>query len=180
MKDLYFITGNNNKFIEVQKIIPNLKQLDIDLAEIQSLDPQEVIKHKLQEGLKQGKNNIIVEDTSLFFNNLNGLPGTFTKYFLKSLKAEGLYKLAKSFNAFNATALATVGYAKDTNNIKFFTGEVKGKIVPERLTERSFGWDGIFEVEDVGKTFTQFTIEEKNKYSHRSRAFQKLKKYLQI
>ena len=37
---LYFITGNEDKFREVKLLIPNIKQLDIDLPEIQDLDPK--------------------------------------------------------------------------------------------------------------------------------------------
>ena len=40
----YFITGNKNKFQEAKLIIPQLEQLDIDLPEIQEIDPQKVIE----------------------------------------------------------------------------------------------------------------------------------------
>jgi inosine/xanthosine triphosphate pyrophosphatase family protein len=51
---LYFITGNKNKFQEFQDILgkENVEQLQIDLDEIQEVDPHKIIRHKLQEALK--------------------------------------------------------------------------------------------------------------------------------
>jgi len=39
------------------------------------------------------KKAVIVEDTSLVFNALNGLPGPYIKWFMKSLKTSGLPKI---------------------------------------------------------------------------------------
>ena len=74
-----FITGNKNKFEEAQKIISDLEQSDIDLTEVQSVDPKEVIEHKLDEAKKFMKGNLVVEDTSLYFEALNGLPRPFNQ-----------------------------------------------------------------------------------------------------
>lgn len=51
---LYFITGNKNKFKEFEYIFGegNVEQLDIDLPEIQEIDPYKIIRHKLDEALK--------------------------------------------------------------------------------------------------------------------------------
>jgi hypothetical protein len=46
---LTFITGNTNKYAEASAILNTpLRQLDIDLPEIQSLDSEAIIRHKLQ------------------------------------------------------------------------------------------------------------------------------------
>jgi len=41
---LFFITGNKNKFNEVKAIISDIRQLEMDLPEIQSLDAKDLIK----------------------------------------------------------------------------------------------------------------------------------------
>ncbi len=46
---IYFITGNAGKLNEAKAIIPQLTQLDLDLPEIQELDPKAVIAAKLPE-----------------------------------------------------------------------------------------------------------------------------------
>lgn len=173
---VYFITGNENKFKEASFFISNLKQVEIDLVEIQDIDPKNVIEHKLKEAFKHKQAKYIVEDTSLFINGMNGLPGTLTKWFLKTIDNQGIYKLAQSFGN-EAIAVTMIGYLESSTKIKYFKGEVNGKIVKPR-GETGFGWDNIFMPNGYDKTFSEMLSNEKNKISMRKIAFQKLKKYL--
>src|SRR5688572_25124978 len=109
MAKVIFITGNKGKFEEAKSIIPDLEQLDLDLVEVQGIDPAEIIKHKLVEARPKVEGNIIVEDVSLVFNALNGLPGPLIKWFLKTLGNDGLYRLAGKFNNFDAVLKVTIG-----------------------------------------------------------------------
>lgn len=155
---LTFITGNKGKFEEAKAIIPDLEQSDIDLVEIQSIDSKEVITHKLHDAKKIVEGNFVVEDNSLYLEALNGLPGPLIKWFLKTVGNDGLYKLAESFNNFNASARVVIGLSKEDGTTEFFEGEIKGKIVKPR-GNNGFGWDPIFEIEGTGKTFAEMTIE---------------------
>lgn len=175
---LTFITGNKGKFEEASKIIVYLEQKDIDLVEIQSLDPKEIIKAKLEEAKKHIDGNIIVEDGSLCLESLNGLPGPFAKWFWNKIGNEGFYKLALGTGNLNVTTKVVVGLSILDEEIKFFEGEIKGKLVAPR-GDNGFGFDPIFEVEGTGKTFAEMTMEEKNEISMRKIAFQKLKDYLE-
>ena len=91
MKNIYLISGNEGKLREFQSIIPQVKNIRLELDEIQSLDPIKIIEHKLNSAKNKLNNEginfdyIIVEDTSLFIDSLNGLPGPFIKFFLKSI-----------------------------------------------------------------------------------------------
>ena len=82
---LYFITGNKNKFEEVKSILPEIEQLDVDLPEIQDIDAQNIIRFKLLEALRHHAGEFIVEDTSLYFDCLKGLPGPLIKWFLETI-----------------------------------------------------------------------------------------------
>src|SRR3989339_330772 len=124
---IHFITGNKNKFEEAKEIINNLEQLDIDLPEIQSIDPEEIIKAKLSEALKHHKGEFIVDDTSVYLDCLNGLPGPLIKWFLKSLGREGIYNLCEKMGNNNATAKTVIGYTNG-KEIQYFSGELKGTI----------------------------------------------------
>jgi inosine triphosphate pyrophosphatase len=172
---VYFITGNENKFREVRSII-EVEQLDIDLKEIQEIDAKEVIKEKLLEALNYREGEFIVEDTSLYLDCLNGLPGPLIKWFMKTIGNKGLVDICKKFNNFNAEAKTIIGYAKSKEEIYYFEGSLKGKIVEEEGSE-GFGWDPIFFVN--GKTFAEMSNEEKNKISMRRIALEKLKEFLE-
>jgi XTP/dITP diphosphohydrolase len=59
-----------------------------------------------------------------------------------------------------------------------FEGIIKGEISNRPLGKNGFGYDPIFIPEKQRLTFAQLTLTEKNKISHRSRAFEKLIKFL--
>ena len=172
---LYFITGNQNKLKEAKAILPEIEGLDIELTEIQSLDPHEIIKHKLEEARKKHEGTFIVEDTSLYVECLNGLPGPLIKWFMKSIGNEGICKIIKDFDNKKASAKCLIGFFHD-KNIEYFEGSINGNIVAPQGT--GFGWDPIFLPDNHEKTFAEMGLDEKNKISHRKLAFEKLKEHL--
>lgn len=173
----YFITGNKNKFEEVKAIISELKQLDIDLPEIQEIDAKEIIKQKLLEALKHKKGEFIVEDTSLYLDFMNGLPGPLIKWFLKTVGNEGLFKMAQNAGDMKAETKTIIGYAKNPNEIFYFEGAIKGKIVSPK-GDNGFGFDPIFRPEGFNKTFAEMNAEEKNAISMRKIAVSRLKEFI--
>ena len=176
---LYFITGNNGKFIEAKADLDPIQidQKELDLVEIQSLDVKEVIEKKLNEASKFIKGEYFVEDVSLGLDSLNGFPGPLIKWFVKAVGQAEIYDICKVKNNFTATAIATIGYS-DGDEIKFFQGEIKGQIVSPK-GESGFGWDPIFVPNGFEKTFAEMTPEEKNKISHRGIAVRKFKEFLE-
>mgnify|MGYP001441089953 CR=1 FL=1 len=174
---IYFITGNKDKFKEVQSILENVEQFDIDLDEIQEIDAKEIIKSKLREALKHKQENFIVEDTSLYLDCLNGLPGPLIKWFLKTIGSKGLFEITKKLGNNIAQAKTIIGYADKNGKINFFEGILNGKIVSP-IGENGFGWDNIFMPKIQEKTFAQMTTQEKNEISMRRNALNKLKEFL--
>lgn len=174
---MYFITGNANKFNEMKAIMPDIEQLDIDLPEIQDMDPRKIIKAKLQAAFQHKQAGFIVEDTSFSMDALNGLPGPFIKWFLETIGAKGLTDIAEKFGNNRATGKCVIGFAKNVDEVEFFDGLVHGQVVQPR-GETSFGWDPIFVPDGFDKTFAEMAIEEKSKISHRAIAVARLKEYL--
>lgn len=173
---LYFITGNKKKFDEVKAILPEVEQLDIDLPELQELDPHAIIDAKLQAARQHHDGEFIVEDTSLYLECLNGLPGPLIKWFLQTIGGAGLYKICQAYGNVNAKAKTVIGYADVKGNIEFFEGEIEGRIAEPRENS-GFGWDPVFVPNGYDRTFAQMGAEEKNKISMRSIATRKLKEH---
>jgi len=171
----YFITKNKGKFREVSSIFPGIKQLEIELPEIQEIDPEKIIQEKIKQAKKNYDGNFIVEDTSLYIESLNGLPGPLIKWFMKTLGNEGIYKLIKKTDNFKARAETIIGYSN--KEIKFFKGSTIGKIVSPNGKE-GFGWDPIFQPEGHKKTFAEMSPKEKNKISMRRKALNEFEKFL--
>jgi non-canonical purine NTP pyrophosphatase (RdgB/HAM1 family) len=174
---IIFITGNKGKLKEAQSIILEIKAKDIDLPEIQEIDAKKVIEAKLLEAYKHHKGEYIVEDTSLYLDCLNGLPGPLIKWFLQQLGNNGIYNLVRKYKTSKAQAKTIVGYINKAGKVKYFEGIIKGKIVKPK--GKGFGWDPIFQPNGFSKTFGQMTSEEKNRISMRKKALTKLKRFMQ-
>jgi non-canonical purine NTP pyrophosphatase (RdgB/HAM1 family) len=174
---LYFITGNKNKFLEAQKeLMPiEIEQRAIDLVEIQSLDPQETIEHKLNEAKSLVEGEFFVEDVSINLDALNGFPGPLIKWFIGAIGREGIYELCKMKNNFGAKAVATIGYSNG-KEMNFFSGEIFGTVVEPKV-DSNFGWDPTFKPNGFNKTFAEMTKEEKNAISHRGKAVRDFKEW---
>ena len=177
MEKLYFITGNEHKFSEVKEMLPFIEQLDIDLSEIQELDPQEIIKEKLLEAKKHHKGMFIVEDTGLYIKSMNGFPGPLVKWVLKAVDRKGLATIANTFGDGETVAKTVIGLIDENDEVLYFEGTVEGKIVQPK-GESGFGWDPIFIPEGYDRTFAELGSEIKNKISMRKNAVEKLKDYL--
>jgi inosine triphosphate pyrophosphatase len=175
---LYFITGNAGKFRETQAIIAELAQLELDVDELQSLNPQTVINHKLDQAAALHDGSFIVEDTSLVFTCLSGLPGTMIKWFVETLGNTGMSELVARYPDHTAMSRCTIGYRDTAGQHHFFTGELAGTIVSPRGNVSEFGWNSIFEVAGTNRTFAEMTVAEKNQISARGIATRQLADFL--
>jgi inosine triphosphate pyrophosphatase len=177
MTKILFITGNKDKLREVSALIPAVHGVDMDLTEIQELDAHKIIAAKLAEAQKYHSGAFLVEDTSLYLDAMNGLPGPLAKWFVKAIGIEGIYKLTETFKSTSATARTLIGYADEAGNVHFFEGSISGMLVPPRGTD-GFGWDAIFQPDGYEKTFAEMTSEEKSRCSMRKIAVEGLQCYL--
>lgn len=173
---LYFITSSKGKFLEVKSILPDVKQIDLDLQEIQDIDPKKVIGEKLKEAQTKQEGEFFCEDTSVYVNCLNGFPGPLIKWVLKSIGDKGLAELVLKYKDHSAIAKTVIGYTTGEET-KFFEGSIKGTIVMPR-GQNGFGWDKIFLPQGFDKTLGEMTLVEKNKISMRKIAVEKLKFHL--
>lgn len=146
-----FITGNQNKADYLSKTVGiTLEHQKLDLDEIQSSDPRVVIEHKVRQAYDLIKRPVLVEDTSLGFSALNGLPGPFIKFFVDA--ENGLENLCRMLNGFSdrsARAVVIYGYY-DGTRLTFIEGGMNGTIADHPRGSGGYGWDQIFEPEDYG------------------------------
>lgn len=176
--ELVFVTGNKNKAKEAAEILDNVHVINeyLELTEVQG-EPEEIIKNKLSEAYITTKRPLFVEDTGLFLDALNGLPGPYIKDFLKNMSHEKLSEVANISDDGRASAKCFIGYIDHNGITRIFTGEVRGRIVKPR-GESNFGWDPVFMPDGFEKTFAEMTSEEKNRISHRRRALEAFRDYL--
>ncbi|UJR08932.1 hypothetical protein I4U23_013184 [Adineta vaga] len=180
-----FVTGNKNKLAEVQAILhdvlPDLKSQHLDLPEYQG-EAEEISKEKAKLAAQQVNGPVLIEDTSLCFNALKGLPGPYIKWFLDKIGHDGLNKLLAGYEDKTAYAQCVFSFCAGPNSEPIvFDGRCPGRIVPAR-GPNSFGWDPIFQPDnDEGQpgteTFAEMAKTEKNRISHRNRSLELVKEY---
>ncbi len=180
MNKITFVTSNKAKARDVSKILefPIIIK-DIDLEEIQETDVERVAVHKLNEAFKQVGSRVIIDDVGLYIKAWNNFPGPLIKWILKAGggNASLLLKLMEGESERGAMVRLAVGY-HDGKKSHIFIGEVEGKIAGEIRGDNGFGWDAVFIPNGSNKTFAEMSFHQKNAISHRRRALDKLKVFL--
>ena len=111
-----FVSSNAVKRLEVTTLLadqipyPIRFDASLDFEEPQAT-PIEISQSKCRQAIKRIPGACLVEDTSLCFNALNGLPGPYIKWFVESLGNEGLSKLLYGFDDKSAYAQCVVSFS---------------------------------------------------------------------
>jgi non-canonical purine NTP pyrophosphatase (RdgB/HAM1 family) len=173
---MIFATGNHQKLKEFEEILgTKLDHSDLDLDEIQSVDVEEVAGHKARQAFELLGEPVIVEDTGLYLEGLNGLPGALIKFFVKKLSLDRICSLAGENR--QARAVTCIVYF-DGEELRIFVGETKGEIAEEPKGTNGFGWDPVFIPEGYDRTFAELSDKEKTSRFMRREAIDKLKEFL--
>lgn len=178
MKTLYFATSNDNKFKEIRKLIPGVKQLKVELREMKTDDIKKLAIEKAKEAFQIVKKPVFIEDTGFFVNALNGFPGTNAGWIYKKLDGfNGVLKLMDGIEDRSATFVTVVSYF-DGKKSRNFVGQKKGEISTEARGSDGWGYDPVFIPEGRDRTYAELGITEKNRISHRSIAIGKFLEWI--
>ncbi len=186
-EDLFFITGNSNKFNEIQQLFEqetikyNLIQKDLKTIEIQADTIKSVAEFKLNSVKDKLIGSSFIEDAGFFVDNpLNGFPGVYSSYVMKTIGNKGILNLIDNYEDSKAHFSTVIAlYFKPLNKLLFFEGTVEGKISSLQKGNQGFGFDPIFIPDDIPtKTFAELTTSQKNSISHRGKAWMKLMDFL--
>ena len=189
MNTIIFATNNEHKVIEVRAILKkmfkilSLKEagIEIDIPEpYNSLQENAFEKARVIHRLT-GK-NCFAEDTGLEVEVLNGEPGVKSARYAgeeRSFEKNIDKLLSKLENKENHKAqFRTVVCLIEDGKQKIFEGTCKGTIIAQRRGDSGFGYDPVFIPDGSAKTFAEMSMEEKNRFSHRKKAIEKLTRYL--
>ena len=175
---LILVSSNPNKGIEAERILGMpLLRVSLVLPEIQAAGVEEITRYKLDVAKTKGYGRLIVEDVSLGFDELGNFPGPYVRWLLEAAGGKGLAAIAYALNNRAARAQCCVAYWNGSEG-KLFMGEAEGEVLVEPRGERHFGWDAWFQPRGTKKTFAELTPEEKDKVSHRGKAYRKLAEHL--
>ena len=188
MTFVYFASGNENKFLEIQSLLEmenkenkeNVKILFSSPAikEIQSDSIIEVAEDKAKEAYSSIKKPVIVEDDGLFIDELNGFPGVYSSFAFKTIGNRGILNLLPNNEKRRAHFLSVFSFF-DGKTIETFCGETAGHITTE-IFPAGWGFDPIFRPENEDLTYGEISIQRKNEISHRSKAFRQFLRWYKL
>jgi len=128
----------------------------------------------------------VADDTGLEVDALGGRPGVYAaRYAGEHASYEDNWrKLLQELsgvphNRRTARFLTVAAMASPSGEVQVVTGQLQGVITEEPVGARGFGYDPVFFVPELGKTLAELSAEEKNRISHRAKAFAQVRKMLQ-
>lgn len=178
MRDITFITGNQNKVDYLSKYLGfAVKHRKVDLLEVQSLDLRTVVEHKVKQAYAEVNGPVLVNDVSLEFKALGRLPGTFIRFYVDEVPLETICRTLDGINR-QAVAKCVIGYY-DGTAMQLFEGSLPGVIAEHPEGENGFGWDKIFIPEGYSVTRSMLNEEDDRKTYLKIQPFAELKTYLE-
>jgi XTP/dITP diphosphohydrolase len=189
--ELVFASNNQHKVKEIKSILGNSFTL-LSLSEV-NIKEDIPENEPLIEGNALSKArfvhnvtglNVFADDTGLEVEALNGLPGVNSARFAgenkdSSANIEKVLKMLGSNQNRKAqfrTVIALIFEKKEY----LFEGIVEGKIIMGKRGTEGFGYDPVFIPDGKTRTFAEMELAEKNTVSHRARAFEKLREFLNL
>ena len=193
LSEVVIATNNRHKFEEISEI---LKEVPLQLIPLSDYPDAPELK---EEGRTYAENAIhkartiarftgkwaLGDDTGLEVDALNGQPGlysaryagekvTFADNRKKLLEALAGVPLEKRTAVFR-TVLALVSPSDETHVVE---GKLFGQITETEKGAAGFGYDAIYYISELKKTYAELTATEKNRISHRAIALEKVKQHL--
>jgi XTP/dITP diphosphohydrolase len=180
-------TRNEGKVKELRKV---LGSFDIDLRSLNDFGP---IPEAVEDGDTFEENAYkkalftakvlglpaISDDSGLVVEALGGAPGVYSARYAgeNATDADNLQKLLKEMAGQSDRRAAfhcVISIAVPSGPALTYEGKCEGTITTAPAGSDGFGYDPVFFSAELGKTFAESTIEEKNKISHRGRALQEI------
>jgi XTP/dITP diphosphohydrolase len=175
---LVFVTSNDGKVREVENILAlRVHHVKIRIPEVQAIEIDEVIRFKAEQAYDYMNAPVLVEDTGLYIDAWNGLPGALIKWFLEAVGNIGLCNMLAGVK--NRGAIAKCSFdIYDGQEHYLFTGITRGTIATAPSGSQGFGWDAIFIPTGEDCTFAEMMPAEKNATSMRRVALEKLRNFV--
>ncbi len=192
MLELLLATQNAHKLDEIR---PLLKDRPVHLKSLAEFDTiPEIIENghtfaenaaiKAEICFRHFKQPVFADDSGLEVPALNNEPGIFSARYAgehANHRANNLLLLEKmkhlSGSQRAARFVSTICYIDESGRY-FFTGITEGLILEHLKGSEGFGYDPLFYVPELKKTFAELSLEEKNRYSHRGKSVRRFIAFL--
>jgi len=179
-KKLIVATKNRHKVDEIKRLLPGVTLTPVDdsivMPEETGLTFEANALLKATHLAAISNEWSLADDSGLQVDALDGAPGVYSARYAPAATDEAnRQKVLAELNgqSSNATMVSVVALVSPTGDQVTARGEVQGTIATA-AGEYGFGYDPIFYVKALGKTFGEVPPEMKTEISHRAKALQQL------
>ena len=193
-RDLVLATRNRHKGAELAAILAGLP------VRIRTMDEFPDVPDVVEDGETCEANAVkkaravaeatgliaVADDTGLEVDALGGRPGVYAARYAgpQATYEDNCRKLLKELAGVprdrrTARFVTVAAVAEPSEKVQMTTGRLDGLITEAQAGEHGFGYDPVFYVPDLGKTLAELSSEEKNRISHRAKAFAQVRELLQ-
>ena len=187
MKELILASNNAHKVEEIKSILEDYNILtlkDINYTEEivedgSTFEENALIKARTIS--KYSGETAISDDSGLSVDLLDGRPGVYSaRYSKEQTDEKNIEKVLLELNGQKSKAkfVSVIALVKPDGTELTFRGECHGEIIFEKRGTNGFGYDPIFYVPSLDKTFAELSAEQKNSISHRKQSLEKFSQYL--
>ena len=187
MKELILASNNAHKVEEIKSILDDYKILTLkDIGYYEDIIEdgttfEENALIKARTIAKYSGKAAIADDSGLSVALLDGRPGVYSaRYSKEQTDEKNIEKVLLELNGEKSEAkfVSVIALVRPDGSEITFRGECHGEIIFEKRGNNGFGYDPIFYVPSLEKTFAELTPEQKNSISHRKESLEKFSKYL--
>ena len=187
MKKLILASNNAHKVEEIKSILDDytiltLKDINFNQEIIEdgsTFEENALIKARTISQFS-GK-TAIADDSGLSVELLDGRPGVYSaRYSKEQTDEKNIEKVLMELNGKKSKAkfVSVIALVTPDGTEHTFRGEGHGEIIFEKRGNNGFGYDPIFYVPTLNKTFAELTPEQKNSISHRKQSLEKFSQFL--
>jgi XTP/dITP diphosphohydrolase len=185
-------TTNSGKLKEIKKIFSNLSLEILSLSDFPGFP--EIIEdgNSFEENAEKKAKTVfkvtgipaLGDDSGLEVELLKGAPGIYSARYsgegatYESNNKKLLKELEKLPMPYLSKFVCVAVFYDGTNNV-VKRGELSGQIIKTPKGTNGFGYDPIFVPDGFNKTLAELSLEEKNKISHRAKAFCEMRELLE-
>ncbi|WP_424527130.1 RdgB/HAM1 family non-canonical purine NTP pyrophosphatase [Spiroplasma endosymbiont of Glossina fuscipes fuscipes] len=192
MKEIWIATSNKNKVREFKEMFQDANITVKSLLDLENLIPdipetgttfEENAFYKADFLSRMINQPVLADDSGLEIIELDHFPGVNTRRWAYPITDSRiindlLIEKCKPLERRDAQAVCVLCYIDPVKKVTmYFRGVTKGVITDKPVGANAFASDPIFLLPEIGQTYAELTLPEKNKYSHRAKAFYAFKKW---
>lgn len=173
MKELVFVTTNEGKVATLQKYIDHaridvtISMRTLDIVEIQADTSIEIARDKALHAFQILGEPLVVDDSEFRIRALNGFPGPYQKYMVKTLGPQGVVRLMEGQQDRSAYFISNLVYVAADGSVHEFSDDPVYVRIVERYdpTVPDYAWGALGKIcihDGTDRVWSSLTADERH------------------